>query len=80
MNMRLPIPAESAGLYQNHWTGSLERSVLIGQICGKRREYVCTREPGHDGLHAAHHSANPDSGLCDLWMEIDPDLELDSGL
>ena len=82
--VHLPIPEPSAGLYRNHWRLSQGPVNHNPYICGKRCEFVCTREKGHDGPHAAHNysvdSHEQDSSLCELWMEGDSDLIMDAGL
>jgi hypothetical protein len=77
----LPIPPQSGGLYRNYWVAG--ESLYTGRnpkVCGQSNVYICTREPGHDGPHAAHQSYTPNSPLCDLWLVGDPDLQMDIGL
>lgn len=77
----LPIPIPSVGLYNNLWTGGGGDGLYNNpHMCGARQQYICTRERGHHGPHAAHGDPGPESGLCELWSDLDEDLELDLGL
>ena len=78
----LPMGDGDLPRYPNYW-GMDGRLSLVDNpsLCGlvSSKTFICTRNPGHSGPHVAHNSPGFPQ-ICQIWIVIPEEMQVDEGL